>query len=62
MALEVGLLMEVVLDWGLLSDLVGVFGGRCIWALDFSGEIFLEREADLEVDGFLEMVLERVGD
>lgn len=54
--------MEVVLDWGLLSDLVGVFGGRCTWALDFSGEIFLEREAGLEVDGFLEWGLERVGD
>ena len=62
MALDVGLLMEVVLDWGLLSDLVGVFGGRCTWILDFSGEIFLEREAGLEVDGFLDWGLERVGD
>ena len=54
--------MEVFLDWGLLSDFVGVFGGRCTWAFDFSGEMFFEREADLEVDGFLECGLERVGD
>ena len=41
---------------------MGVVGGRCTWVFDFSGEIFLEREADLEVDGFLELGLERVGD